>query len=236
LTPVEQLDDRRYRITAWLEHNKPAAEIRRIRGERAKAGRKGGLATADEKADQGEQNASNLLDECEASSQASETETETESKTESKTTTTTATPPDPGTADDSQVDDVRFDVVCRHLASRAADRAPNITSTRAVYEKGALKNLIAERGDEIRALLKQRPSASAETIVDLLAHGVAPPVGRGRDPEANRHTIDRVIGELMDEELIGGSAFVPPELATPLPPALAARARHEEDEVTSVAS
>jgi hypothetical protein len=257
LTPVEQLDDRRYRITAWLKHNKPAAEIKRIRGERAKAGQKGGQASAEERAAQGKQTPSNLLDECEASSQASETETETETEATSESTTTTT--PDLIPANNSRADDPRFDVVCRLFAKRATNKAVRINTTRERYEQGALKTIVAERGDEIRALLRDRPSASAETIVDLFERdngyygAVVPPAGTAtltqppdkprsnnsnswarRDPEANRKKIDRIVDEITELGMFDGmpepvrDAWV--ENPAPLPPELMARARHQEDE------
>ena len=72
--------------------------------------------------------------------------------------------------------------------------------------------------------------------MDLLEYDAAPAKPARRDPNANHRNIDRVVDELVAEELIGDSPFVPPELAAPLPPDLAARARHQEDELEAVAS
>ena len=217
--PVEQLNDRNYRITAWLKHNKPAAEIKRIRGERSAAGRKGGLASADERAGHDKQNPSNLLRTCEANAQASETETESTSES---TTTTTA---NPIPADNPQEDDPREAVVVGLLAKRATDKAGKIGTTRERYEKGALKNIVAERGDEIRLLLRNRPSASAETIVDLLERGNSyqAPSTNGVRPQDNP---PQLVNNLCPP-------IVVPDIepaAAPPPPHLLARARHTEDE------
>jgi hypothetical protein len=96
--------------------------------------------------------------------------------------------------------------------------------------QGALKTITAERGDTIRDLLAARPSARAETIVDLVEHSDATVHLVRRDPNANAHRIDRVVDEIVEAGLISDSADVPPELAAPLPPELLARARHQEDE------
>ena len=165
-------------------------------------------------------------------------ETETTSASASETTSASSSPTAAGpiSTDHSQVDDPRFDVVVELLAERATNKAGKIGTTRERYKKGVVTNTIAERSDTIRHLLAVRPSATAETIVDLVEHEAAAVRPARRDPNANHRNIDRVVDELVAEELIGGSPFVPPELAAPLPPDLAARARHQEDELEAVAS
>jgi hypothetical protein len=155
-TPVEQLDDRRYRITAWLKHNKPAAEIQRIRGERAKAGQKGGQASAEERAAQGKQTPSNLLDTCEANSQASETTTESKSESKSESTTTTT----------DRLSSVRRRYIENALSS-AQDRG-NIETSDGRYRRGIEKAFDLEKADRARQLLAQYPYLSDEQIVDEL--------------------------------------------------------------------
>ena len=219
ISRVDDGNSHGYRVTAWLKHNPSVKEIAKAHEHESTAGKRGNHLRWHVQQD--------IVVEgcpwCKSPDSMSESHRV----------------PDRVPANDSQEDDPRFDVVCRLLAKRAADKAGKIGTTRARYEKGALRNTVAERGDEIRTLLRDRPSASAEQIVDLLERGNGYHVTR-RDPEANRKKIDAA-GE--DDDVVGMFDEVPEpvraswvENPAPLPPELLARARHEEDELVEVAS
>ena len=166
---VEQLDACSYRIIAWSEHNKSAAEIEEIRRHRVEAGRRGGLASGASRRMRRE------ADEPEAKqlafskpSNLRTEQTETQRKRETDDSHGRAAFP---ACDDAQ-DDPRLGEVCRLYSRRATERATGVED-RHRYEVGVTNNLLLERGAEIRRLLESRPSARSEQIVDLLESGAA---------------------------------------------------------------
>jgi hypothetical protein len=253
ISRVDDGNSHGYRVTAWLKHNPSVKEIAKAHEHESTAGKRGNhlrwhvqqdivvegcpWCKSPDSMSESHRVPDRVPDGSESGDPIEPESQDTE--TASTTASATTTAPDPIPANDSQEDDPRFDVVCRLLAKRAADKAGKIGTTRARYEKGALRNTVAERGDEIRTLLRDRPSASAEQIVDLLERGNGYHVTR-RDPEANRKKIDAA-GE--DDDVVGMFDEVPEpvraswvENPAPLPPELLARARHEEDELVEVAS
>jgi hypothetical protein len=233
VTSAHEADMIAYATTAWLRHNWSRERIEEYRTARAEDGKRGGRPPKSplppDDAPKGNPFESEKGNPFENPENKKGTENLIDLKgrqTEEREKTTTETAPDPIPANDSQEDDPRLDVVCRLSAKRATNKAGEIGTTRARYEKGALKNIMAERGDEIRSLLRDRPSASAEQIVDLLERGNGYQATR-RDPEANRGMFDG-IPEPVRASWVDNPA--------PLPPELLARARHEEDELEEVAS
>ncbi|MGO9581597.1 MAG: hypothetical protein ACLP36_02200 [Acidimicrobiales bacterium] len=191
---VEQVDDRKYRVRSWLKYNKSAAEIRELREERVQYGRRGGLSSGEKRAQRGKQTGSSLLDESEASPEASETETDrkTEKKEESDPTPETETI-------SLKVDtaDPRFGEVCRLYGQRVADRAAHVHD-RDKYIQAVEENFLLEHGNETRQLLADHPSESAEEIVDRLER-VGDSVQRRRsyrDPNVERDRARRVVNEV----------------------------------------
>ena len=252
ITRVDDSNSHGYRVTSWLKHNKSVKATAKARERESMKGKEGNhlrwhvqqrIVVADcewcESCDskpKDDRDPDRVPDESESGDPKGPDSIETETPSASATSTAA----DPTSADSSQEDDPRLSVVVGLLARRATERATQV-GDRARYEKGALKKITEERGEAIRHLLEIRPSATADTIVDLLEHSAAPTTRR-RDPNANRKAIERVVSELAEgglfgeEELVDGSAFVPLELAAPLPPDLAARARRQEDECEQVAS
>jgi hypothetical protein len=126
----------------------------------------------------------------------------------------------------SQEDDPRLVAVVGLLAKRETANASGVRNPGG-YEHDARKRIQTERGNEIRALLRDRPSASVETIVDLLERdrgyhvtvngAVVPPAGTAtltqppdkprsnnqspwsrRDPDHNRKMIESVGAEIAE--------------------------------------
>jgi len=135
---VAQLDDRSYRISAWLKHNKSAAEIREIRGKRAKAGQAGGKASADNRAEQAKQNPCNLLGECQATVEASESSSKAESSSSSSSASfaAIASAPDSGRDDDDFLRRV-VDLIAKTRTEIAQVRGKEILSPVKYAEKTA---------------------------------------------------------------------------------------------------
>ena len=170
---------------------------------------------------------------------------------------------DPIPVNSSQEDDRRLVAVVGLLARRETDNASAVRNPGG-YERAARKRIQTERGDEIKNLLHDRPSANVETLVDLLErdngyYGAVVPAGTAtltqppdkprsnnqspwsrRDPEWNRKMIESVGDEIAE---LGMSYEIPEpvrgswvENPAPPPPELMARARHQEDEIMEVAS
>jgi hypothetical protein len=237
VTSAREADMIAYATTAWLRHNRSREWIEEYRTARAEDGKRGGRPpkspSPHDDAPKGnpfESEKGNPFEnpENEKGTENLEGRQKEDREKREKTDTT-----DPTSADNSQEDDPRFSVVVGLLAKRATDRATNV-GDRVRYEKGAGKKITEERGDAIRHLLVLRPSATAETIVDLLEHNTAPTPLGARDPEATAKKIDQVADEITESGMFDGipepvrDAWV--ENPAPLPPELLARVRHQEDE------
>jgi hypothetical protein len=168
-----------FTIARWLKHNRSQEWIEKYRAARAEDGKRGGRPPGEppnppkgEKGNPFESEKGNPFgNPAENGKGQKGTENLEGRQREEREKTETETTRDPIPAANSREDDPREAVVCRLLAKRATDKAGKIDTTRERYEGGALKTIIAERADEIRSLLRDRPSASAEEIVDSLERG-----------------------------------------------------------------
>src|ERR1039458_9715802 len=178
-----------YATNAWLKHNKSREWIEAYRTARAEDGKRGGRPPKSspapddgpkgnpfesekgnpfesEKGNPFESEKGNPFENPENEKGTENLEgrqREERGKTESKT----ATAPGPVPADNSREDDPRLVAVVGLLAKRETANASGVRNPGG-YEHDARKRIQTERGNEIRALLRDRPSASVETIVDLL--------------------------------------------------------------------
>jgi hypothetical protein len=244
ITRVDDGSSHGYRVSSWLKHNPSVREIVKAHEKQSSEGKRGnhqrwhagqGIVVegcpwckstdsepaSDRDPDRGPDDS---LSASASGHPIGPESQDTESATDSSSSTATA--PDPIPADNPQEDDPREAVVVGLLAKRATDKAGKIGTTRERYEKGALKNIVAERGDEIRSLLRDRPSASAEQIVDLLERGSgyqpAPSSNGARPPDNPRQLVNKLCPPIVVPD-------IEPK-ASPMTPDLLARARHTEDE------
>jgi hypothetical protein len=276
ISRVDDDNSHGYRVSSWLKHNPSVREIAKAHEHESTAGKRGnhlrwhvqqGLVVdgcpwckSCDSIPESDRDPDRVPDGSESGDpiepESIDTETASETDTASSSQTTTAADPIP--ADNSREDDPRLVVVVGLLAKRETANASGVRNPGG-YEHDARKRIQTERSGEIGALLRDRPSASVETIVDLLErgngyYGAVPPAGTAtltqppdkprsnnqspwsrRDPDHNR-IVDEIAELGMFDEIPIPVRASWVENPAPLPPELMARARHQEDEIMEVAS
>ena len=167
-----------FTIERWLKHNRSQEWIEKYRAARAEDGKRGGRPPGEppippkgEKGNPFESEKGNPFDSPAENGKGQKgTENLEGRQREEREKTTTETQPISPSAGNSQEDEPRLVAVVGLLAKRETDNASGVRNPGG-YEHDARKRIQADRGDEIRTVLQNRPSASVEEIVDSLERG-----------------------------------------------------------------